>query len=163
MRLSGSFVLPQDTELRPVLEFSETLRHNAGAQDGDFALSRKNSRSHSKIVDASAAQLIRQFEKPSTIAAAVARFSRAQPDGPERLPAEQILEDALPLLRSLINQGLLVEAGSAQVFPTTESLAPGDKVDEWTVARCIQSLEDTELYLVLRSGGQWGALKICPP
>jgi serine/threonine protein kinase len=162
MRLSGSFVLPQDAELRPVVEFSETLRHNAGAQDGDFALSRKNSRSHSKIVDAGAAQLIRQFEKPSTIAAAVARFSRAQPDDPERLPAEQILEDALPLLRSLINQGLLVEAGSAQAFPTGESLASGDAVDEWIVARCVQSLEDTELYLVSKDG-QWGALKIARP
>ncbi len=162
MRLSGSFVLPQDAELRPVIEFSEMLRRNAGAQDGDFALSRKNSRSHSKIVDASVAKLIRQFEKPSTIAAAVARFSRDQPNGPERLPAERILEDALPLLRSLINQGLLVEAGSAQAFPTTESLATGDKIDEWVVARCIQSLEDTELYLVSKDG-QWGALKIARP
>ncbi len=163
MRLSGSFVLPQDAELRPVLEFSEELRRNAGAQDGDFALSRKNSRSHSKIVDASAAQLIRQFDRPSTIAQAVARFSRAQPNDSERVPAERILEDALPLLRSLIDQGLLVESGSAQASPTTESLAPGDKVDEWTVARCVQSLEDTELYLVSRSDGQWGALKIGRP
>jgi serine/threonine-protein kinase len=162
MRLSGSFVLPRDAELRPVLEFSETLRHSAGAQDGDFALSRKNSRSHSKILDAGAAQLIRQFKKPSTIAAAVARFSRAQPNGPERLRAEQILEDALPLLRSLINQGLLVEAGSAQADPTSESLASGDAVDEWVIARCVQSLEDTELYLVSKDG-QWGALKIARP
>src|SRR5271170_6913533 len=152
MRLSGSFVLPQDAELRPVLEFSEELRRKAGAQDADFALSRKNSRSHSKIVDAGAAQLIRQFERPSTIAAAVARFSRAQPTGSERLPAEQILEDALPMLRSLIDEGLLVEAGSAQASPTAESLAQGDAVHEWVVARCIQSLEDTELYLVSRSG-----------
>jgi eukaryotic-like serine/threonine-protein kinase len=163
MRLSGSFVLPQDAELRPVLEFAEELRRNAGAQDGDFALSRKNSRSHSKILDVSAAQLIRQFEKPSTIAAAVARFSRAQPNASERLPAEQILEDAMPLLRSLIDQGLLVEAGSAQVFSTSESLASGDNVDEWIVARCIQSLEDTELYVVSKPDGQWGALKIGRP
>jgi hypothetical protein len=64
MRLTGSFVLPQDVELQPVLELSEALRQSTGAADGDFALSRPNSRSHSKIVDASAAQLIRQFAAP---------------------------------------------------------------------------------------------------
>src|SRR5271170_135153 len=143
MRLSGSFVLPQDAELQPVLEFSEDLRRSSGAADGDFALSRPNSRSHSKIVDASAAQLIRQFEKPSTIAQAVARFARTQPRNPERTAAEQILEEALPLLRSLIREGLLVEAGSNQSSPAKESLTTGDNVGEWLVARCIQSLEDT--------------------
>ena len=163
MRLTGSFVLPQDVELRPVLEFSEDLRRSSDTADSDFALSRPNSRSHSKIVDASAAQLIRQFEKPSTIAQAVARFSRVQPRGPERIAAEQILEDALPLLRSLIREGLLVEAGSNQSSPAKESLITGDAIDEWVVACCIQSLEDTELYLVSTAGGQWGALKIARP
>ncbi len=163
MRLTGSFVLPQDVELRPVLELAEELRRIIGAADGDFALSRPNSRSHSKIVDAGAAQLIRQFDKPSTIAQAVARFSRIQPNGPERIAAEQILEDALPLLRSLIREGLLVEDGSNQSTPSTQSLAPGETVDAWTMVRCVQSLEDTELYLVSNSSGQWGALKIARP
>ena len=107
--------------------------------------------------------MIRQFEKPSTIAQAVARFSRSQPRGQEEIAAEQILEDALPLLRSLIRDGLLVEAGSNQSSPAKESLTAGDNVDEWAVARCIQSLEDTELYLVSTAGGQWGALKIARP
>src|SRR5271165_344608 len=147
MRLTGSFVLPQDIELRPALEIGEELRRSSGAADGDFALSRPHSRSHSKIVDASAAALIRQFEKPSTIAKAVARFSRDQPGGLERVDAERILEDALPLLRSLVRQGLLVEAGSDQSAPSKESLTAGDPVDGWIIARCIQSLEDTELYL----------------
>jgi eukaryotic-like serine/threonine-protein kinase len=163
MRLIGSFVLPQDVELRPVLELTEDLRRSAGAADGDFALSRPNSRSRSKIVDADAAQLIRQFEKPSTIAQAVARFSRTQPSEPERIAPEKILEDALPLLRSLINAGLLVEAGSNQSTPSVESLALGDSVEEWTVKRCVQSLEDTELYLVSNADGQWGAMKIARP
>ena len=162
MRLTGSFVLPQGVELRPALELREQLRQSTGAADGDFALSRPNSRSYSKIVDAGAAQLIRQFEEPSTIAQAVARFSRTQSNEPERI-AEQILEDALPLLRSLIREGLLVEAGSNQSNPSTESLAPGESVGEWTIVRCVQSLEDTELYIVSAVAGQWGALKIARP
>jgi eukaryotic-like serine/threonine-protein kinase len=162
MRLTGSFVLPQDVELRPVQELSQELRQSTGAADGDFALSRPNSRSPSKIIDASAAQLVRQFEKPSTIAQAVARFSRIQ-IGPEPLAAEQILEEALPLLRSLIHAGLLVEAGSTRLTPSTESLAPGETTDSWSIARCVQSLEDTELYLVSNDNRQWGALKIARP
>ena len=168
MRLTGSFVLPKDAQLQPASELSEELRRSSGAADGDFALSRKNSRAYSKIVDAAAAQLIRQFEKPSTIAVAVARFSRTRnsdtaPTPPERIVPEQILEDALPLLRSLIGEGLLVEAASTQALPTTESLASGNNIDGWLVTRCIQSLEDTELYLVRGLDGQWGALKIGRP
>ena len=163
MRLTGSFVLPQDAELQPAAELTEELRRSSGAEEGDFALSRKNSRSHSRIVDANAAELIRQFEKPRTIAAAVAKYSRAQPNDPGRISAEQILEDALPLLRSLIREGLLVEADSPQALPTAESFAAGDRIDEREVARCIQSVEDTELYLVSNSAGQWGALKIARP
>jgi eukaryotic-like serine/threonine-protein kinase len=163
MRLTGSFVLPPGVELRPALELAEELRQKIGAAVGDFALSRPNSRSYSKIVDAGAAQLIRQFEEPSTIAQAVARFSRIQSNDPEPVAAEQILEDALPLLRSLIREGLLVEAGSNQSSSATESLATGDRVDEYTVVRCVQSLEDTELYIVSGGIAQWGALKIARP
>jgi serine/threonine-protein kinase len=160
MRLTGSFVLPQDVDLRPALELAEELRRSTGAVDGDYALSRPNSRSHSKIVDAAAAQLIRQFQKPSTIARAIARFSRTRPAEAQPVAAEQILEDALPLLRSLIREGLLVAAGSIQASSSREPLAAGDSVDEWTIMRCIQALEDTELYLVSTSAGPWGALKI---
>ena len=163
MRLTASFVLPKDVELRPVHEFAAELQKSSGAADGDFALSRPNSRSHSKIVDADAARLVREFEKPSTIAQAVARFSRSQSNGPDRIDAEQILEDALPLLRSLIREGLLVEAGSNQSTPSTESLSTGASVDGWTAVRCVQSLEDTELYLVSNGNRQWGALKIARP
>ena len=163
MRLTGTFVLAQDVEIRPVIEFSEEVRRSTGADEGDYALNQPNSRSHSKIVDAGAAELIRQFAKPSTVAQAVARFSRAQPEGSEKIAAEKILEDALPLLRSLVDQRLLVEAGETQPAPNAESFSAGDKVDEWQVALCIQSLEDTELYLVSNSAGKWGALKIARP
>ena len=71
MKLTGSFVLPQGIELQPAVELREDLRQRIGAADDDFALSRANSRSHSKILDANAAQLVRQFEKPSTIAQAL--------------------------------------------------------------------------------------------
>jgi eukaryotic-like serine/threonine-protein kinase len=163
MRLTGSFVLAQDVEIRPLTDFSEEMRRSSGGVEGDYALSRPTSRAHSKIVDSGAADLIRQFQKPSTIAQAVSRFSRTQPNGAEPAAAEKILEEALPLLRSLVVQGMLVEAGSAQAPPASESLATGENVDAWQVVRRIQSLEDTELYLVRNLAGAWGALKIARP
>ena len=163
MRLTRSFVLPQDAELLPAIDFSEELRRSSGADDGDFALSRRNSRSHSKIVDAETARLLRHFEKPTTIARAVARFSRSQSDSAGAASADRLLEEALPLLRSLVEDGLLVEAESAEALPSKESLTAGDRVEQWSVGRCIQSLEDTELYLVSEADGRWGALKIGRP
>jgi serine/threonine-protein kinase len=165
MRLTGKFVLPQDLVLQPVLELGDQFRHT-GAEPTDFAVSRKQARAASKVVDAEAAALIRQFERPTTIAVAVARFSRAQSqaDARNQVSPERILEDALPLMRSLIAEGMLVAAepspSSTQSSLQADPLAPGTDVDRWTVGSCIQALEDTELYKVRGLRGEWGALKI---
>ena len=102
-----------------------------------------------------AAALIRQFEEPSTIAQAVARFSRGK-----AIDAERVLEEALPLLQSLIAEQLLVAAGSIGAFKLQPSLADGDAVDGWTIVRCVQTLEDTEVYETRGTDGQLAALKI---
>ena len=68
MALTEAFVLPAGMVLQPVRELTEELRREIGSEEGDFALSRPNSRAYSKVVDAETAALIRQFEKPSTIA-----------------------------------------------------------------------------------------------
>jgi len=158
MTLIGQFVLPEDAVLQAAAELPDELRRATGAEEGDFALSLKNSRSLSKIIDATAATLIRQFEQPATIAVAVARFSRSQSADPE-----QTLEDALPILRSLISEGLLVSANSQEAARITESLAIGDLVDGWEIVHCVQALEDTELYQVRGPANQMGALKIARP
>jgi eukaryotic-like serine/threonine-protein kinase len=155
MALLDTFVLPVGTMLQPVSELTDELRREIGSADGEFALSRPNSRAHSKVVDADAAALIRQFEKPSTIAQAVARFSRGKPDSAERL-----LEEALPLLQSLIAEQLLVAADSIGALKLHPSLADENSVDGWAILRCVQSLEDTEVYHARGPGGQPGALKI---
>jgi serine/threonine protein kinase len=155
MALTDTFVLPAGTMLQPVSELTKELRREIRSADGDFALSRPNSRAHSKVVDAEAAALIRQFEKPSTIAKAVARFSRGK-----AVSAERLLENALPLLQSLIVEQLLVAADSIGALELDPSLADENSVDGWAVLRCVQMLEDTEVYQTRGPGGQLGALKI---
>lgn len=155
MALTDTFVLPDGIMLQPVSELTEDLRRQIGATDGDFALSRPHSRAHSKVLDAETAALILQFEKPSTIAQAVARFSRGK-----AVSAERLLEEALPLLQSLIAEQLLVGVDSIESQGLQHSLGDEDSVDGWAVVRCIQALDDTEVYQTRGPAGQLSALKI---
>lgn len=152
--LTGAFVLPPSALLQEAEELPERVRHDIGMQDGEYALSRANSRTFSKVIDRDAAMLVREFETSTTIAHAVARFSRAR-----NLDAEKLLEDALPMLLSLIASGLLIPADSA-TSSSSLILSIGTEVDGWCVVRSVQSLEDTELYQVRRAKGEFGALKI---
>ena len=148
-------MLADGVVLLPVRDLSEEFRRGLQAGEDDFAISRPNSRTPSKIIESTAAELIRQFDKPHTIAQAVARYSRGRAGN-----AEQLLEDALPLLRSLIEAGVLVLPDSDGRLKIQASLNPGDAIEGWRVVRCIQTLDDTELYLVREAGGKLGALKI---
>ncbi|MEO6835976.1 MAG: lanthionine synthetase LanC family protein [Candidatus Tumulicola sp.] len=107
------------------------------------------------MIDAEAAQLVREFSNPSTIAQAVARFSRSKSTSAERL-----LEAALPMLESLIESGLLTPSDSPEALPVEPSLVAESIVDGWKILRCVQTLEDTELYQARGPGGRFGAFKI---
>ncbi|HEY6252690.1 MAG TPA: lanthionine synthetase LanC family protein [Candidatus Angelobacter sp.] len=155
MVLTDPFVLPAGTVLLPVRELPENLRRDLQAEEDDFAISRPNSRTQSKIVDPEAAALIRHFQTPHTIAQAVARYSKEKAEDAERL-----LEEAFPLLQSLINSQLLVAADSKEAQEIKPTLAAEDAVEGWTVVSCVQTLEDTELYQVRGAEGGFAALKI---
>lgn len=155
MAITDPLVLADGVVLVPVRDLAEEFRRGIQGGEDDFAISRPNSRTPSKIIDSSAAELIRQFGKSHTIAQAVARYSRGRAENAERL-----LEEALPLLRSLIEAGLLVPPDSHGRVKIQASLTSGDAIDRWRVVRCIQTLDDTEMYLARGVAGELGALKI---
>lgn len=150
------FVLAAGTLIQPAFELPEALRGQIAAGESDFVLSRPGSRSLAKVIDRDAALLIAEFEKPSSIAHAVARFSRGRAEDPEEL-----LESAFPLLQSLIVAGLLVDPNSPHAENIRASLAPGTQIDRWSVVRCVQTQQDTELYQARDKNGRRVALKIC--
>jgi serine/threonine-protein kinase len=158
MTLTDIFILPPDTLVQPARELSEELRRETDSEEDDFVVSWANGRVHSKVVNADTAALIQQFQRPSTIAHAVARFSRGRGTG-----AEQLLDDAMPLLESLISGQLLVPADSSLASQGRLPLADEVNVAGWTVVRCAQSMADTEVYQVRGAAGQYGALKIARP
>lgn len=158
MALTDAFVLPAGTVLLPAGELPEALRREIQADENDFAISRPNSRTQSKVIDQEAATLLRYFEKPCTIAQAVARYSQGHAE-----KAEGLLDNAFPLLQSLIAAQLLVTEDSKQAEEIKPTLATNDTVAGWSVLQCVQSLEDTELFQMQTPKGELAALKIARP
>ena len=77
MSFAGEFHLPPDLTLIPVEELPPELRDRLTFEKGDYALTRPQSRTPSWIVDARAADVIREFTRPSTLVQAILRVAQA--------------------------------------------------------------------------------------
>jgi len=157
--LAGPLVLPADVLLVPVADLSQAARLQLNCQDGDVAITRPRLRTPSRLVNAGAAELLREFATPSTVVEAVIRRSRACGDDPEAT-----LEGAYPLLARLVREGFLVSASDAKARRIEASWEAGESIAGCTVQCCLQVLEDTEVYQV-RTGParREAALKIERP
>jgi serine/threonine protein kinase len=158
MDIADPMVLPSDVTILPVSQLPDGVRRRLEAGDDDFAVSRPNSRIPNKILTASSAQLLIQFREPKRIIEAIIAFSRARESDPA-----QVLNDAFPLLADLLNDRLLVPAGSPDAAPIAPSLNIGSRVGGARVLRCVQVLSDTELYQVRLPDHSLAALKIVRP
>src|SRR5262249_2561265 len=105
--------------------------------------------------DAAAANLLEHFREAKTIVRAVIAYSRQTHADPERT-----LEDSLPLLRQLVGSGLLLPEGAQQARPIEVSFADGAAFGPFQIIRCIQVLEDSEIYQARDGKGGFAALKI---
>ena len=155
-KLSGPLVLPADVLLVPVAELGASARRQLPCQDGDVAVTRPRLRTPSRLVDAGAADLLRQFAAPSTVVEAVIRHSRERGADPEAT-----LAAAYPLLARLVREGFLVSAADAEAARIEAAWSEGERIAGATVLCRVQVLEDTEVYQV-RGGaaGREAALKM---
>ncbi|HEY6971562.1 MAG TPA: lanthionine synthetase LanC family protein [Candidatus Angelobacter sp.] len=155
MNITDPWVLPRGVIITPVEKLPAKVREQVDARDDDFAISRPQSRTTSRILDSQAAALLRQFETPNTIAQAVIDYSQDISCDPERM-----LEEALPMLLEMIDSRLLVPPDSEKAGEIEPSWQAGDRVAECEVLQCFQALEDSEIYQVRRISGEMAALKI---
>src|SRR5215469_12345582 len=155
MSITDPWVLPKGIIITPVEDLPTKLREQVEANDGDFAISRPQSRTPSRILDPQSAALLRGFETPKTIGQAVAYYSHTVGSDPERT-----LEDALPMLTQVIAWRLLVPPDSPDAEEIEPSLPAGAVTADCEVLQCFQALEDSEVYQVRRSSGELAALKI---
>ena len=152
--ITDPMVLPEDLVLVPVNELPATVREQMQVDETDFAVTRRGSRTPSRVVDSQSAALLREFREARTIVDAVIRYSRAN-----KLDPERTLEEAYPVIGHLIGSRFLLPADSAEVERIKPSLETGARVHDAEVLECIQVLEDTELYRC-GMGEQFAALKI---
>lgn len=155
MQLTEPMMLPVDLLLMPIAELPEHVRQQLQADAGDYALTRPNSRTPSRVVDAAAADLLKEFRTPVTIVEAVIRYSRER-----KVDPEQILEEAFPMLEKLAGSRLLVPSTSEEAKKILPSLEVPSRFMEFEVLRCVQSLDDTELYQLRGEDGDYAALKL---
>jgi eukaryotic-like serine/threonine-protein kinase len=158
MNFTDPWVLPKGIVVTPVEELSAKLREQVEARDGDFAISRPQSRTPSRILDRQSAALLKEFETPKTIGQAIAYYSHAVNSDPERT-----LEDAIPMLTQMISWRLLVPPDSEEAAEIQASFQSGATVALCEVLQCLQAFEDSEIYQVRRPAGEICALKILRP
>lgn len=143
--LTGPLALSADVLLIPVAELPAESRDRIDCGPGDVAVSRMQGRTGSKIVDADAARLLARFREPRSIVEAVILYGRE-----ERLEPSQVLEDAYPLLRGLVEAGFLVAPGETP--PAEAEVAAGAALLGGTVVRSLQVLDDTAVHVLDRDG-----------
>lgn len=145
MPITDRLVLPADVVLAPVSELSAAVRRRLTCEDDDYALTRPRLRAGSRIVEARAAELLTQFKALSTVAEAVVRHSRATGADPQT-----VLLEAYPLLASLLDAGFLASESDGPAADLLPTAYVGENLAGYEVVRCVQALEDVELYQVRR-------------
>src|SRR4051812_3614234 len=149
------FRLPQDVLLEPVESLPDAVRAGFEYRSGDFALTRPQSRMPTHVVNGSTAKLLQIFRDPVTIADAIITFSQC-----EQAKAEDVLENAFPVLRTLIEAGMLLPSESHLAAPIKFSIRPGELVGGVVVEQPVAVVIDTEVYRARAIDSTLVALKI---
>jgi len=154
MSLAGLLELGSDVVLVPVHELPEETRAKIDCGAEDVAVSRVGGRSGSKVIDPNAAGLLTRFREPHTVAEAVILFAREK-----ALDPGDVLDKVYPLLKGMAEAGFLVPA-NAQRSAGGPGWRAGAHLGPGVVVRCLQQLDDTEVYLVRRPDGEHSVLKV---
>jgi serine/threonine-protein kinase len=156
--VAAPYVLPKDVVLTAARSLPTALRRELECADDDYAVRRKRSRTPSRVIDASTADLLRQFAEAKPITEAIIAFSRLNGSDPE-----QTLVEAFPALQRLINDGLLVLASSDASNVVESGFSTGDHIDGFVIVDEVQVLEDSEVYRAEAPDGRLVAVKVARP
>jgi eukaryotic-like serine/threonine-protein kinase len=147
-------VLSDDVVLFPVAELDPSLRATFEADDGDWGLTKQNSRRTTRVIDRSAADLLEEFRAPTSVPEAISRFSNTSGVTPDA-----VLARSFDFLSRMVHDGFLLPATSAK----RSARAPVETAGGWRVLEPLSVLEDTEVYLVQSEDGRRGVLKRVAP
>ncbi len=149
------FVIPEDVIIMPVTDLSDSLRGKLQHDLNDYALTRINSRVHTKIISVEVAELLDQFRKPKSLINAIIDYSSSK-----NIIPEDVLNEAGPVLMHLVKMHFLAPADSDKAKKTVQSFQQGELIGSYEVLHCVQMLEDSELYKAKTPEGNTVALKL---
>lgn len=158
MPISDPLVLAADVSITPASDLPPALRKRLGAARGDAAITRLRGRAPAKLVDARSAVLLSEFREAKPIAQAVLACAARWCVDPATL-----LDEAFPLLRDCFNSRFLVSADSDEASPLLPTRDRGDAIGSFLVLRCLQVVDDTELYQARDTHGRPVAVKLARP
>ena len=118
-------------------------------------MTRARTRSGSSIVTAETAALLNVFRTPSTIVDAVIAYGAVTGADPRAT-----LEQAFPVLRRLVTDGVLVPASSPLAQPIAGTLVPGQQFGAFDVVSIVTLVVDTEVHFARGPHGEAIALKV---
>jgi eukaryotic-like serine/threonine-protein kinase len=149
-------ILPPDVRITPIADLPVAVAAGISHEPGDLCVTRPRNRRPSSVVGPDAAMLLRVFRSPTTVTDAVMAYSATM-----KVDPRTVIEDALAVIRDLVEDGILVADGTSSAGSVRASLAPGDRVGDAEILAAVQVLSDMEVYRARR--GQWAqpaALKI---
>jgi serine/threonine-protein kinase len=148
--LNHRLVLNSDVVIRA----ANLSRDNSAAEQSaeEFVVTRSASRSPSLALNRETAEFLLAFAAPSSLLSAVQLIAK-------RVAAEPgtVLEEIHPTLRMFLERGILVRTGNARRVTDVR------QIGGWFLQRRINDFDDSSVFLVKNSAGQFGALKLIRP
>lgn len=158
MAITDPFILATNVVMIDSEQLPLQMREQIGAGPSDYALSLRNSRMPSQVIDRDTVELLNEFKSAKPIVEGILSYSRTFNIEPMKL-----LDEAFPLLERFISQGVLVAAENAVEESNDPTLAIGTRVDGFEIVRCVHVVADSEIYQVKGDDDRVAALKILLP
>jgi hypothetical protein len=102
MKPTDPLVLSEGIILFPVAELDPAMRASIGAVEGDYCLTKPNSRRTTRVIEGAGAQLLEEFRNPSSVPDAITRFSRKSGLAPGK-----VLELSFEFLSNMVRDDFL--------------------------------------------------------
>lgn len=155
MATDDLYVLPQDVQLIPVTELDELTKNKFSYDENDFVITRRHSRTTSRVIDAGAASLLKEFRDPKSLVAGVLNYSVNN-----QLDPQETLDESYPFLVQLRKEGILILLSEQKTGGYQEIFHAGDLFREFEIVEKVQALTDTQVFRIKNKEGHYFALKI---
>jgi serine/threonine protein kinase len=156
MVVNTEYILSEAVEIFPVGDLPIAIRSKISAEDTDFALTKRQARDATRVLDADSACFVKLFRVPRRIVDAVLLFSNQN-----HLNPESTFEECYALICELRDAGVLVPVNEINTYTESGDLPIGTVIEGYQIIRRIQSLEDTGVYIAKDVQGCFAAIKWC--